>query len=535
MNNTKAKGAGRCATVARVFAEIKADLRAFEARERRRLGLNDCPEPWRDPDIIPFTEEQRATTTLLFGGLTPMHETLLEATFHRFGYKAMALDCPDTASLQWGKEFGNRGQCNPTYFTGGNLLKYLDHLRNVEGMDPADIVNKYVLVATGACGPCRFGSYITEYRKMLRDAGYSGFRILDVRKFGEHKRDPNVAGLKLDRAITIAGYKCIIAGDVLNSIVCRIRPYEVVSGTSDAAIEQCGNILRDAFHNGKSVLRALRRCRKVLGRIEIDRLRPKPKVAIIGEFWAMTTEGDGNYHLQRFLESEGAECEIQPITTHLRYELWEVINDTRIRMMLRRESGRKHNLGNDSLLLTMAAYRLVDFVGRMTFAAFARAVGLKHYRLPDLDHLARIARKMYPVELRGGEGHLEVAKVIEVVSKNKAHMVISVKPFGCMPSSGVSDGVQSLVTEKYPEANFCAIETSGDGAVGVYSRVQMALFKARARAAAEYEKALADNGIDDPDQLRHGKRRGKLSSAIYYPRHKVAGTAANALYELGGR
>ena len=25
----------------------------------------------------------------------------------------------------------------------------------------------------------------------------------------------------------------------------------------------------------------------------------------------MTTEGDGNYGLQRFLESEGAECDIQ--------------------------------------------------------------------------------------------------------------------------------------------------------------------------------------------------------------------------------
>ena len=34
---------------------------------------------------------------------------------------------------------------------------------------------------------------------------------------------------------------------------------------------------------------------------EIDRLRPCPKVSIIGEFWAMTTEGDGNYALQRFL------------------------------------------------------------------------------------------------------------------------------------------------------------------------------------------------------------------------------------------
>jgi predicted nucleotide-binding protein (sugar kinase/HSP70/actin superfamily) len=50
------------------------------------------------------------------------------------------------------------------------------------------------------------------------------------------------------------------------------------------------------------VLKALWRGRKILQKVELDRLKPKPKVAIIGEFWAMTTEGDGNYHLQRFLE-----------------------------------------------------------------------------------------------------------------------------------------------------------------------------------------------------------------------------------------
>ena len=43
-----------------------------------------------------------------------------------------------------------------------------------------------------------------------------------------------------------------------------------------------------------------------------------------------------------------------------------------------------------------------------------------------------------------------------------------------MPSSGVSDGVQSAITELYPEAIFLPIETTGDGAVNVYSRVQAA-------------------------------------------------------------
>jgi predicted nucleotide-binding protein (sugar kinase/HSP70/actin superfamily) len=54
-----------------------------------------------------------------------------------------------------------------------------------------------------------------------------------------------------------------------------------------------------------------------------------------------------------------------------------------------------------------------------------------------------------------------------------------------MPSSGVSDGVQALVTARYPQANFLSVETSGEGAANFYSRVQMALFKAKEAKSKE--------------------------------------------------
>jgi hypothetical protein len=65
-----------------------------------------------------------------------------------------------------------------------------------------------------------------------------------------------------------------------------------------------------------------------MGAVKVDKLRPKPKVGIIGEFWAMTTEGDGNYGLQRFLESEGAEVDIQLVAAWLLYMIWQGRYDT---------------------------------------------------------------------------------------------------------------------------------------------------------------------------------------------------------------
>jgi predicted nucleotide-binding protein (sugar kinase/HSP70/actin superfamily) len=148
-----------------------------------------------------------------------------------------------------------------------------------------------------------------------------------------------------------------------------------------------------------------------------------------------------------------------------------------------------------------------------------------------MDEMATISHQYYDNHLRGGEGHMEVGKLIQSVEERKAHMVVSIKPFGCMPSSGVSDGVQSLITARYPEAIFCAVETTGDCAVNVQSRVQMDLFKARKAAVMEFERVLTEAGVtkEGAEAKLRGTRRTRT---LYYPRHTLAGTASNHIAEL---
>ena len=55
-------------------------------------------------------------------------------------------------------------------------------------MPVEDIVENYVFLTAGACGPCRFGTYVTEYRKALRDAGFEGFRVLLFQQQGGLKQ-----------------------------------------------------------------------------------------------------------------------------------------------------------------------------------------------------------------------------------------------------------------------------------------------------------------------------------------------------------
>ncbi len=512
--------------------DLDAELAKFEQEERKRLGLDGQVDQWLEDMVgLGFKKSDRANVTLLIGGLTVAQDYLIEGGFKGIGYNVQVLDCPTTEGFQTGKEFGNRGQCNPTYFTVGNLVQYLITLRDKHGMSAKDIVAKYVFLTAGACGPCRFGMYVTEYRKALRDAGFDGFRVMLFQQTGGLKQATgDEVGLELNPTFFWALIKGMIAGDVINAMGYRLRPYEKVKGSTNDALEKAKKIVYAALENRTNILHALWKCKPLFAAVEVDKTLPKPKVSIIGEFWAMTTEGDGNYQLQSFLEGEGAECDIQLISAWILYTLWELKNDTKQRANLRGLDTAKYGLGGGGAMAVfekMAIGHAGDFAIRSLFQAFAHAAGLYGFKLPDMEAIAEISHDYYNNDLRGGEGHMEVGKLIMNVVHQKAHMTLSVKPFGCMPSAGVSDGVQSAITEKFPGTIFCPVETSGDGRVNFYSRVQMYLFKAKQAAIAEYDRALGEHGVTREQVQAFLDSSPRFRSALYKPAHLYSGNNAD--------
>ena len=412
----------------------------------------------------------------LFNGLTSIQDQLIVSALKSLGKNFIALPTPNFDSFQKGKIFGNRGECNPTYFTVGNLIKYLQELQREKALSSLEIVQKYFLVTSGGCGPCRFGMYITEYKKALEDAGFEGFRITSF----EHNR-----GIfqKTDRELIdfspkffITLIKAVSIGDIINIMGYKIRPYESQKGATDRAMKECQEIVSGAFIKRKSLTVALLKCRKVMRSVQQNKEKQKVKVMVMGEFWAAMTEGDGNYNLHRFLESEGAECIPQPMINRLLLSIWEANYELEkiqpIEQRVYRRVDFKHM--RKKLLIQTAKVAL-----NLHFKLYSYAIGLKEYKIPNMQKLSNLAEEYYPLDSSGGEGFLEVGHLIESVKENLADLVISIKPFGCMPSSAVSDGIQSLVINRFPSANFLSIETSGEGAANFYSRVQMALFKAK--------------------------------------------------------
>lgn len=485
--------------------------------------INTGETQWRDVPDKSIQYASKEETIMLSGGLTILQDKLIQSALRSMGENYISMPNPNFESFQKGKAYGNRGQCNPTYFTVGNLVKYLQNLRDEKGLSSEEIVRKYVYITAGGCGPCRFGMYITEYKKALRDAGFEGLRITsfdhDKGIFQGDEIDDGILNFTPTFFITLT--KSVIIGDIMNLLGYKMRPYEVEVGSVDSAMKICEDLISAAFLEKKSLLKTLWKCRQVLEKVKLNRLQPKAKVMVMGEFWAAMTEGDGNYNLHRFLEAEGAECIPQPIINRLLLNLWEAERSLHKREHLQVEGAKKVDFSSVKTRVLIKAGKLAI---KSHFKLYAKIIGLHDYEIPDMDKLARLGQEYYTLDCDGGEGHLEVAHLIESIKENIAHLVISVKPFGCMPSSSVSDGVQSLVTSRFPQANFLAIETSGEGAANFYSRVQMALFKAKQSAKEEFENLMMPEEIPE-----------KIHNYLYQPKSEKAGTASQLLESMEKR
>jgi hypothetical protein len=274
---------------------------------------------------------------------------------------------------------------------------------------------------------------------------------------------------------------------------------------------------------------------KEFEKVEVDWLQVKPVVKVIGEFWAQMTESDGNFQMIEFLEREGAEVSIEPISTWVLYLLQQKRERAAYRQRLNAHTAR-WIAPKKALLARMSCFgqRLGLALGSKIYIHhFHRLAGL--LGVPDLHPapqaaLAEVAHPYYNTFLRGGEGHLEVGKTLYFTQQKSCHLILALKPFGCLPSVQ-SDGVQASLVERFPDLNFLPIETSGDGEIHAYSRVQMALSEAKARAAAEFERVL--QSVRHPlDEIRsfvaeHAELRHPLHPI---PRHSgVTSTAANFL------
>lgn len=525
---------------------------------------------YRLPRERPFAQSERGQVTIILGGLTWKHERLLAAVLERNGYRAECLPLTEREAHEIGKEYCANGLCNPVYFQAGSLIRRLREIEQSSGLTRAQIVERYLFLTAGSCGPCRFGMYEAELRTALRGAGFDGFRVVLFSQDDGIKASSGQAGLVFSVDFGMAAFSAFVLGDILNDLHRRIRAYAVTTAAADAKIEELVQQLETYFRTepyfdlarnaprwlrgwlqrhreaklfrwtnswakvathlrAHPLRRALATCRQSLAQLELNRLQVKPRVHVIGEFWAQLTEGDGNFRMFDFLEREGAEVGVETISGWIMYLLFQSRQKLRLQRRLAdhqpRGERRRRRL---SLWAKDKMFAAGEWLYLRHYAKLERALGNLTGGLHDQQEMATLAEPYYNTRLRGGEGHMEVAKNLYYTKHHESHMVLALKPFGCLPSTQ-SDAVQAMLVEHFPEMIFVSIETAGDGAIHAYSRAQMVLADAKQRARREFAALLRKKHISLAKLQSYVAAHAELRHAAYrVGRHTgVTSTAAN--------
>ena len=244
-----------------------------------------------------------------------------------------------------------------------------------------------------------------------------------------------------------------------------------------------------------------------------------------------------------FLEREGAQVLVEPIGTWIMYMMHQVVQKYR----------DLKGLGEGAVLppiwkvaprakieweyrQKVAKIKLAEAIFRNEYHKIVDALGGVAHHLTNQYELQRLGHPFYNSRAAGGEGHLEVAKNIYYSNKDLAHMVLSLKPFGCMPSTQ-SDGAQSAVVSNYKDMIYLPIETSGEGEINAHSRVQMALGEAKNKAKKEFAECLERAGLTLDECRTYVDAHPEMKRPMYQVPHTkgVVGSAANFVMYLAER
>ena len=486
----------------------------------------------------PFTRQERDSVTILFGGLHWRAERIVQAVLEGAGYRSRILPMATKEDLLTGREVADIGQCCPTSFTTGNLVNFLKGEASRIGVD--ELNKRYIYLTAGSCGACRFGQYHQSYELALRNSGLGAFRMFLMAQDQLDQKAAMGDGLDLNLPLTLGLLWAIFVTDLVQDLEYQVRPYEVVPGATEAVVKDSIEYLYGVFRDRpkrspyRAVLwhlttgyftRALRKVHDKFAAIEVDRLRVKPMVKITGEFYLQTVEGDPNYNIHHWLESEGAEVYPAGVSVWMDYLLRHGLQ--------RFEDYRGIEKG---ARLKLALGRVAQAVYRLTFDRLRRALGNLPHELPNQFELRRLAAPYFHSRLDGGEGDMLVGKALWAYHKKKAHMICELSPYSCMPNT-MSIGAMAGVIGRHPDLLYAPLEIKGDAEVHALSRCQMILTEAKKRAQREFDDTLGSTRLTLDEVRAYVDAHPKMKQATYRVPHdgRAAGTAARMVLHVAER
>jgi len=415
------------------------------------------------PEIAPravFTKDMKKRHTILSPQMSPIHFEFVEAAFRASGYNIVMMPAMDRESVEIGLKYVNNDACYPALIVVGQLLK---------GLKSGEYdLNNVSVAITQTGGGCRASNYIGFIRKALKKAGLEHIPVISVSASGIEKNP----GWTYSMAMINRSLQALIYGDLLMRVLYKVRPYELVPGSSNALYEKWNEKCKLDLQKGSR-----RQFRDNISRIveEFDSLpihedMVKPKVGVVGEI-LVKFHPTANNDIVGLLEAEGAEAVVPDLLDFFLYSTYN--SKFKVEKLGFRKRGG---------LIADIVVGAIEWYRKHMCAALSES---KRFEPPTrIDRLAEMAEPIVSIGNQTGEGWFLTAEMVELIHSGASNIVCT-QPFACLPNHVTGKGIIKELKRLYPLANIVAIDYDpGASEVNQLNRIKLMLSVAQRNLSA---------------------------------------------------
>ena len=388
-----------------------------------------------------FDTEAKATHTIYAPQMAPTHFRLIMPVMRKVGLTMHLLEKASSDDVEVGLKYVNNDACFPAILVVGQLV---NKIRAGEA-DP----DRTTVAITQTGGMCRATNYVGLLRKALADAGYPQVPVLAISVQGLESNP----GFKFDAALAVPAIQALVLGDLLQTLILRVRPYEASPGATMALYAKWDTVCQEFLqysgysqtlgrHLGYTGL--IRRIVADFDALALRDIPRKPRVGIVGEI-LVKFHPDANNHVVDAVEAEDCEAVLPGILQFFLMPLyssqyqWETLG-----------------IGRRSHHVKKLAMWLIEKFQQPAVRALRQTDG-KFDVPPSMAALAAKADGIISIGTRAGEGWLLTAEMVELIEVG-APNIICAQPFACLPNHVVGKGMFAELRRRHPEANIVAVD-----------------------------------------------------------------------------
>ncbi len=373
-----------------------------DGKKRQVMGVVDSSGKWR-----PVNHED---VTMLIPSLGEISTDFLAASMGRDNIRYKVLPPASESALKLGRNNSSCKECLPLQLTTGVLLNH------VENRPDGEVA---FFLMPSAKGPCRFGQYSVFMNDLVKRR-----EIRDLAIFSPSSTN-GYGGLST--AVTLGMWQGIVIGSVLEDIHAVILTASTQKEADLELFRRVRSELLEVMPKGwKPLSRQLRKAARELRGVHLSGpLEDYPVISLVGEIYVRHDPLARRGLIER-LSAEGFIVRVAPVLEWMKYTDW--LN--------------RKGIEGSAGFSTVLRQGIKGYFERRVRSILLGS-GLLKYKGPDVRKVVNCGEK-YVSRYLTGEALLTVGSAIHDIMTPSCG-VISIGPFGCMPSRVA----EAVLSEKF--------------------------------------------------------------------------------------